>query len=101
MDIEKTMGTVVREYDLLESLGAGGMGEVFKARHTLLDAHFAVKVIHKDLTRNPEIRQRFLQEAKFLAKLDHPGIMRLRNVFEEAERLYIVTDYLKDRKSVV
>ena len=89
------MGTVVREYDLLESLGAGGMGEVFKARHTLLDAFFAVKVIHKDLTRNPEIRQRFLQEAKFLAKLDHPGIMRLRNVFEEAERLYIVTDYLK------
>jgi serine/threonine protein kinase len=89
------MGTTVREYDLLESLGAGGMGEVFKARHTLLDAYFAVKVIHKDLTRNPEIRQRFIQEAKFLAKLDHPGIMRLRNVFEEDERLYIVTDYLK------
>ena len=91
----QAMGTLVREYELLESLGAGGMGEVFKARHTLLDAHFAVKVIHRDLTKNPEIRARFLQEAKFLARLDHPGIMRLRNVFEEGERLYIVTDYLK------
>ena len=85
----------IREYEFLESLGKGGMGEVFKARHVLRDRLFAVKVIRKELSADPQHRLRFLREARILLDLDHPAIVRSLDVFEEQERLYLVMELLE------
>ena len=85
----------IREYEFLDSLGKGGMGEVFKARHVLRDRLFAVKVIRKELGADPQHRQRFLREARILLDLDHPAIVRSLDVFEEQERLYLVMELLE------
>jgi len=89
------MADRIREYEFLESLGKGGMGEVFKARHVLRDRLFAVKVIRKELGAAPQHRQRFLREARILLDLDHPAIVRSLDVFEEQERLYLVMELLE------
>jgi serine/threonine protein kinase len=84
----------VREYELHEVLGGGGMGEVYRARHVLLDQPFAVKVVLPALLENTEIRARFVREAQTLQRLDHPNILRFVTLFEDAGRLFLVTELL-------
>ncbi len=84
----------VREYELHELLGGGGMGEVYRARHVLLDQPYAVKVVLPALLQNAEIRARFLREAQTLQRLDHPNILRFVTLFEDAGRLFLVTELL-------
>src|SRR5262249_29436912 len=62
-------------YHILELLGAGGMGAVFKAKHRLMDRLVALKVIRKSLTDRPEAVERFRQEVKAAARLTHPNIV--------------------------
>ncbi len=62
-------------YDLLEILGAGGMGEVWRARDTLLDCDVAVKILHPSLKDHPTWRDRFQAEARLTARLQHPGVV--------------------------
>src|SRR5262245_15833858 len=64
------------QYDLLEKLGEGGMGQVFKARHRLMNQTVAVKVIHRRYLDRPGARERFRREIQALARLDHPHIVR-------------------------
>lgn len=78
---------------LLEELGRGGMGVVYKARHTLLEEDFAVKVIHKQLTENVEFRSRFLREAKALLAFVHEGATSLRDFGEHNGALYMALDF--------
>jgi serine/threonine protein kinase len=84
----------VREYELHELLGGGGMGEVYRARHVLLDQPYAVKVVLPALLQNAEIRARFVREAQTLQRLDHPNILRFVTLFEDAGRLFLVTELL-------
>lgn len=84
----------VREYELHELLGGGGMGEVYRARHVLLDQPYAVKVVLPALLQNAEIRARFLREAQTLQRLDHPNILRFVTLFEDSGRLFLVTELL-------
>lgn len=84
----------VREYELHEVLGGGGMGEVYRARHVLLDQPYAVKVVLPALLANAEIRARFVREAQTLQRLDHPNILRFVTLFEDAGRLFLVTELL-------
>ncbi|MFO0865941.1 MAG: protein kinase [Gemmataceae bacterium] len=68
--------TVLGDFKLLKKLGQGGMGAVFKAQQMSLDREVAVKVLSKELSSKPAFVQRFEREAKVMAKLDHPNILR-------------------------
>lgn len=64
-------------YEIVSHIGAGGMGEVFKARDTRLDRSVAVKVLPSEFARNAEVRARFEREAKTISQLAHPHICTL------------------------
>jgi tRNA A-37 threonylcarbamoyl transferase component Bud32 len=86
-----------RDYEIIEVIGQGGMGVVFRARHKLRRREVALKVIHDHLANNEELRARFLREARILDRLDHPNILALRDYFEDRGRLVIATDFLTGR----
>ena len=69
-----TSGTRLGPYQILEPLGAGGMGEVYRARDTRLDRTVAIKVLPPDVADDAERRNRFEREAKSIAALSHPHI---------------------------
>jgi serine/threonine protein kinase len=67
-------GQMLLHYRLVEPIGAGGMGVVWKAFDTSLERHVALKVLPTELTRDPDLLRRFAQEARLLASLDHPNV---------------------------
>jgi len=89
-----TVGTRLGPYEILSPIGAGGMGEVYKARDTRLDRIVAVKVMTQQRT-SPEERQRFEREAKTISQLSHPHICALYDVGREGETDYLVMEYLE------
>jgi Tol biopolymer transport system component/predicted Ser/Thr protein kinase len=74
------IGRRIDRYDVVERLGEGGMGVVYKARDTLLDRSVALKVLPPDKSSDPERRQRFLGEAKAASALNHPGIVAVHDL---------------------
>ncbi|MFY9552545.1 MAG: protein kinase [Thermoanaerobaculia bacterium] len=88
-------GTKLGPYEILASLGAGGMGEVYKARDTRLERIVAIKVLPQHLSSSPEVRQRFEREAKTISQLSHPHICALYDVGREGETEYLVMEYLE------
>ncbi len=86
-------GTVIgSKFRVEDELGRGGMGVVFRARHTLLGQDFAVKLIHARLAGEPEFRARFLREAKALMAFTHKGAVSLRDFGEHEGGLYMAMD---------
>jgi len=81
-------------YEILSPLGAGGMGEVYKARDTRLDRVVAVKVLASHLSSSPELRQRFEREAKAISSLSHPHICTLHDVGHQDGIDYLVMEHL-------
>ena len=73
-------GTSLGPYDIIAPLGAGGMGEVYKARDTRLDRTVAIKVLPADVAGDPLARERFEREARAVAALNHPHICTLHDV---------------------
>src|SRR6266853_1628612 len=88
-------GTRLGPYEILTPLGAGGMGEVYKARDTRLERIVAVKVLPSHLSSSLEVRQRFEREAKTISQLSHPHICALYDVGREGETEYLVMEYLE------
>lgn len=84
----------IRDYDLLELLGAGGMGAVYRARHRLLRKTVALKVLGDRYSRNPASVVRFHREMQAIGKLDHPHVVRATDAGEENGRQYLVMEYL-------
>ncbi len=82
-------------YEIVAPAGAGGMGEVYKARDTRLDRTVAVKVLPPHLTEHPEVRQRFEREARALSGLSHPHICTLHDIGEQEGVHYLVMEYLE------
>ena len=74
------IGQTIDRYRVVEKLGQGGMGVVYKARDTVLDRFVALKVLPPDKSSDPERRRRFLQEAKSASALNHPGIVSVHDV---------------------
>ena len=72
--------TVLGDYRLAKKIGQGGMGTVYRAHQVCLDREVAVKVLAKELSNKPAFVQRFLREARVMAKLDHPNILRCFDV---------------------
>ncbi len=88
-------GTKLGPYEILSPLGAGGMGEVWKAKDTRLDRFVAVKVLPEHLTRDADALARFEREAKALAMLDHPNLVALFDVGHEDATAYAVLELLE------
>ena len=88
-------GTRLGPYEILAPLGAGGMGEVYKARDTRLERTVAVKVLPQHLSASAEVRQRFEREAKTISQLSHPHICALYDVGREGETEYLVMELLE------
>ncbi|MFN8653323.1 MAG: protein kinase [Gemmatimonadales bacterium] len=82
------------QYRLERELGHGGMGVVFLARDTTLDRQVAVKVVHPDLAVHASITQRFLAEARMIARLRHPSIVAIHTAGETTGVFYYVMDYV-------
>jgi Tol biopolymer transport system component len=88
-------GTRLGPYEILSPIGAGGMGEVYKAKDTRLERTVAVKVLPQHLSSSPEIRQRFEREAKTVSQFSHSHICALYDVGREGETEYLVMEYLE------
>src|SRR6188508_1984855 len=88
-------GTRLGPYEVLTAIGAGGMGEVYKARDTRLDRTVAIKVLLESYGSDPDRRQRFEREAKLVASLDHPHICALHDVGRAGDIDYLVMPYLE------
>src|SRR5262245_15888618 len=82
-------------YEILAPIGAGGIGEVYKARDTRLERTVALKVLAVHLSGSPESRQRFEREAKTISQLSHPHICALHDVGREGDTEYLVMEYLE------
>src|SRR6266508_3256781 len=88
-------GTKLGPYQVLAPLGAGGMGEVYKARDTRLERTVAIKVLPQQLSLSPEVRQRFEREAKTISQLSHPHICAIYDVGNQDGVEYLVMEYLE------
>jgi len=89
-----TPGQRLGPYEVLSAIGAGGMGEVYRARDMRLGRIVAIKVLGGHLSDRPELRERFEREAHAVANLHHPHICVLYDVGREGETDYIVIEYL-------
>ncbi|TMQ07800.1 MAG: serine/threonine protein kinase [Deltaproteobacteria bacterium] len=89
-------GLVLGNYRILHELNSGGMGTVFRAQHVLLDRPAAVKVLRRDLTTNPDLVQRFVNEARAVTACKHPGIVEVYDFGYTGEgHAFIVMEYLE------
>ncbi len=89
------IGTLLlNRYELLESIGEGGMGTVYKAKCHLLNRFVAVKILKAELSNDEEFVSRFKREATSIAKLSHPNIVNVHDVGEENHINFIVMEYI-------
>src|SRR2546422_6389589 len=90
-----TAGSRLGPSEIVSAIGAGGMGEVYKARDTRLERTVAIKVLPQQLSSSPEVRQRFEREAKTISQLSHPHICALYDVGNQDGVEYLVMEFLE------
>jgi WD40 repeat protein/DNA-binding CsgD family transcriptional regulator len=89
------LGTNLKGYELLERIGAGGFGAVYRARQTTIEREVAVKVILPGLANEPDFIRRFEMEARLITRLEHPHITPLHDFWRDADGAYLVMRYLR------
>jgi hypothetical protein len=89
------LGTHLGPYAIVARLGAGGMGDVYRARDSRLARDVAIKVLPAEMATNPEALARFEREARAVAALNHPNILALHDVNRDGEVAYVVTELLE------
>ena len=89
-----TLGTRLGPYQIESGIGAGGMGEVYRATDTRLDRTVAIKVLPASLASDPQFRERFAREAKSISALNHPNICTLYDVGRQDGIAFIVMEFL-------
>ena len=89
------LGTKLGPYEIVGLLGAGGMGEVYRARDTRLERTVAVKVLHAEVSANAERKQRFEREARTISALNHPNICALYDVGSQDGIEYLVLEFVE------
>src|SRR6478672_7466313 len=89
------IGTRLGPYEIVAAIGAGGMGEVYKARDTRLERVVAIKILPENLASNPQFRERFHREARAISQLTHPHICTLYDVGESGGTAFLVMEYLE------
>jgi eukaryotic-like serine/threonine-protein kinase len=88
-------GTKLGPYEIVSQLGAGGMGEVYRARDTRLDRDVAIKVLSGHFVSNPSLKDRFDREARTISQLSHPNICRLYDIGSQDGADYLVMECLE------
>lgn len=94
---EKSQGLVVGRYVILDRLGSGSMGRVYKAHHLMMDRIVALKIIAPEIASNERILARFQREMKMVGRLDHPNVVRAFDADQVNNILYIVMEYVPGR----
>jgi serine/threonine-protein kinase len=89
------IGTVVGNYKVVEKIGEGGMGAVYKGVDLMLEREVAIKVLKPELASQPQVVERFRSEAVTLAKLNHPNIATLYNFFRQGDNFFMVLEFVK------
>jgi serine/threonine protein kinase len=87
-------GVKLGPYEILAPLGAGGMGEVYRARDTRLSREVALKILPESFAQNPDRLRRFEQEARSVAALNHPNILAIHDIGEQEGTRYLVSELL-------
>src|ERR1700757_545860 len=87
-------GTRFGHYEIISPIGAGGMGEVYRARDTRLERTVAIKVLPYHLSCNPDSKQRFEREARAISSLNHPHICTLHDIGTQDGVSFLVMEYL-------
>ena len=90
-----TPGDKLGPYEILSPIGAGGMGEVYKARDTRLDRSVAVKVLPEHIAKREDLRVRFEREARAVASLNHPNICTLFDIGSQDGTSYMVMELME------
>ena len=85
----------IGDYQILDELGSGGMGRVWRVRNVITDRLEAMKVLLPDLAGRQELAARFQREIKLMASLNHPNIAALRTAFTADNQLYMVMEYVE------
>src|SRR5262245_31043181 len=88
-------GARLGPYEVVTPLGAGGMGEVYRARDTRLDRTVAIKILPAALAGDPQLRERFDREARAISSLNHPHICTLYDVGHQDGVDFLVLEYLE------
>src|SRR5579871_6889258 len=94
------VGKTVHHYQFLEKLGAGGMGEIWKAQDTRLNRFVAVKVLTASAAGDPERRRRFIQEAQAASALNHPNIITIHDIVSEGNTEFMVMEFVAGKTLV-
>src|SRR6202042_631520 len=90
-----TSGTKLGPYEIASPIGAGGMGEVYRARDTRLDRTVAIKILPDHLSDNTEAKQAFEREARAISSVNHPNICTLFDVGHQDGVDYLVMEFLE------
>src|SRR5258707_15745542 len=91
------IGSTISHYKILEKLGEGGMGVVYKAQDTKLDRPVAIKFLPPHLSASEENKGRFIQEARATAALNHPNILNVYDIDEQENRMFFVMEYIEGK----
>src|SRR6266478_4907573 len=89
------IGTTISHYKILEKIGEGGMGVVYKAQDLKLDRPVAIKFLPSHLSASEENKTRFMQEAKSTASLNHPNILSVYEVDEQNGSMFFAMEYIE------
>src|ERR1700758_3765640 len=90
-----TSGTKLGPYEIQSAIGAGGMGEVYRARDTRLNREVAIKILPASFSADPDRLQRFAQEARAAGALNHPNILSIFDIGEQQGAPYVVSELLE------
>jgi hypothetical protein len=94
------IGTTLARYQIIEKLGEGGMGVVYKARDNQLDRFVAIKVLPREKLTSPDRKLRFIQEAKAASALNHPNIISIYEIGNQEGIDFISTEFIAGARSI-